>query len=241
MLEPFTINNIKAVAQAITNSIYYYQHQQAQQSQIESFITESHFPGIKQANDDNEAVSGSDSDPEVDAIEESVKVKKILKELKKMGSKIKSNKTRVKKLKTNMNFTSSPEPQDLDLIRHSPISRNRAVTESKEKKDAEPTIESRQLLSSTCAPQRTSYSFKKIFKGGKFCTPGLLDASSDSCFNREAVSAPKPLNLIEFSLKKLPIYNIDRTSQMFPMSFDKNFQTQISSISFAKKAPEERI
>lgn len=46
-----------------------------------------------------------------------------------MDLKIKKSKPRVKKLKTQMNLTSSPESLEIDSIQISPVNRFRAVTE----------------------------------------------------------------------------------------------------------------
>lgn len=53
-----------------------------------------------------------------------------------MDLKIKKSKPRAKKLKTQMNLTSSPEPIEIDSIQISPVNRYRAVTEiSKQKRE----------------------------------------------------------------------------------------------------------
>jgi hypothetical protein len=44
-------------------------------------------------------------------------------------------------------------------------------------------MESRQLLSSTCGPQRTSSSFKNMIKVNKFGTPSLNDTRLDRSIN----------------------------------------------------------
>jgi|LakMenEpi03Aug12_release.lakeMendotaPanAssembly.Ray.scaffolds.fasta_scaffold343217_1 hypothetical protein len=66
-------------------------------------------------------------------------MKKILKELRTIDTKIKKTKPKIKKLKTQMNMTtSSPEPNDIDSVRFSPVNRYRAITETeKQKKDIE--------------------------------------------------------------------------------------------------------